>query len=55
MIHFKPINFKFRYKDGRELCFAGTCAYCFCKYELQRDEIADVFQMVNSRYTKISD
>ena len=55
MIHFKPLNFKFRYKDGREYCFAGTYAVCLCKYKAQENEIAEVFQMVNSRYTKISD
>ena len=55
MLHFKPLNFKFRYKSGREYCFIGTYALCIDKYRAQKDDIAEVFQMVNSRYVKISD
>ena len=55
MLHFKPFKFKFRYKDGREYVFTGSCGYCMSKYEMHKEDIAEVYQLVNSRYTKISD
>lgn len=53
-LYFKPLKFKFVYKDGREYFFTGSCGLCAAKYKAHEEDIAEVFQMVNSRYTKIS-
>lgn len=55
MLHFKPIHFMFRYKNGHECVFGGTYAYCLTKYKREEDDVSEVFQLSNGRYVKISD
>ena len=55
MLHFKGSTFKFIYKDGRERSFTSSRGYCMDKYKAEEENIAGVYQLVNSRYTKISD
>lgn len=55
MLHFKGITFKFIYKNGRVWSFTGSCGYCMDKYRAEKDDIAEVYQLADARYTKISD
>ena len=55
MLHFKPITFKFRYKNGRECIFIGSCGLCAAKYKAEGEDVAEVYQLIKSRFTKISD
>lgn len=55
MLHFKGTTFKFVYKDGRERTFTGSRGYCLDKYSAEEEDISGVYQLVNSRYTRISD